>query len=98
MRVGGNIRWHTRTMTTTIALETSRGDLALVLGLGLILVALTLLVSDAAFLLDRRMSDHRNATRPRTSSPNRVYRMNRQCWLFLRLVPRAKRKNASDGC
>jgi tungstate transport system permease protein len=57
MMVGGNIRGHTRTMTTTIALETSRGDLALALGLGLILVALTLLVSGVAFALDRRMSD-----------------------------------------
>ncbi len=58
MMVGGNIRGHTRTMTTTIALETSRGDLALALGLGVILVALTLLVSGAAFLLNRRMSDY----------------------------------------
>jgi tungstate transport system permease protein len=57
MMVGGNIRGHTRTMTTTIALETSRGDLALALGLGLILVALTLLVSGAAFVVNRRMSD-----------------------------------------
>jgi tungstate transport system permease protein len=51
--VGGNIRGHTRTMTTTIALETSRGELALALGLGLILIALTLLVSALAFALDR---------------------------------------------
>lgn len=58
MMVGGNIRGHTRTMTTTIALETSRGDLALALGLGLILVALTLLVSGMAFVLNRRMSDY----------------------------------------
>ena len=34
--VGGNIRGHTRTMTTAIALETSKGDLALALALGLI--------------------------------------------------------------
>jgi len=58
MMVGGNIRGHTRTMTTTIALETSRGDLALALGLGLILVVLTLLVSSVAFVLNRRMSDY----------------------------------------
>jgi tungstate transport system permease protein len=57
MMVGGNIRGHTRTMTTTIALETSRGDLALALGFGVILVALTLLVSSVAFVLNRRMSD-----------------------------------------
>ena len=51
--VGGNIRGHTRTMTTAIALETSRGDLALALALGLILLALTLLISALAFGLNR---------------------------------------------
>ena len=40
--VGGNIRGFTRTMTTTIALETSKGDLALALALGFILIALSL--------------------------------------------------------
>jgi tungstate transport system permease protein len=38
--VGGNINHVTRTMTTAIALETSKGDLALALGLGLILLTL----------------------------------------------------------
>jgi tungstate transport system permease protein len=51
MIVGGNIRGYTRTMTTTIALETSKGDLALALGLGIILILLSLAVSAAAFLL-----------------------------------------------
>lgn len=51
--VGGNIRGHTRTMTTSIALETSRGELALALGLGLVLIALTLAVSGLAFGLNR---------------------------------------------
>lgn len=41
MIVGGNINHVTRTMTTTIALETSRGELSLALALGLILIALT---------------------------------------------------------
>jgi tungstate transport system permease protein len=50
--VGGNIRGFTRTMTTTIALETSKGDLALALGLGLILISLSLIVSAAAFSLN----------------------------------------------
>ena len=49
--VGGNIRGFTRTMTTTIALETSRGDLALALALGLILILLSVTVSTTAFLL-----------------------------------------------
>jgi tungstate transport system permease protein len=51
--VGGNIRAHTRTMTTAIALETSRGDLALAMALGLILVALSVAVTAATFALNR---------------------------------------------
>jgi len=49
--VGGNIRGFTRTMTTTIALETSKGDLALALALGLVLILISVGVSNAAFLL-----------------------------------------------
>lgn len=49
--VGGNIRGYTRTMTTTIALETSKGDLTLALGLGLILILLSVSVSATTFLL-----------------------------------------------
>jgi tungstate transport system permease protein len=41
-------------MTTTIALETSRGNLPLALGLGIILIALSIGVSTLAFLLARR--------------------------------------------
>src|SRR5688572_6165048 len=41
--VGGNIAGYTRTMTTTIALETSKGDLALAVGLGLVLLFVMLL-------------------------------------------------------
>jgi len=51
MIVGGNIDHVTRVMTTAIALETSKGDLALALGLGLILIALSLAINGAAFLL-----------------------------------------------
>jgi tungstate transport system permease protein len=40
MIVGGNIDGVTRVMTTTIALETSKGDLPLALGLGMVLVAI----------------------------------------------------------
>jgi tungstate transport system permease protein len=46
--VGGNIAGITRTMTTAIALETSRGDLALALGLGIILLSLILAINGAA--------------------------------------------------
>jgi len=48
MIVGGNIDGVTRVMTTAIALETSKGDLALALGLGVVLVALVLLVNSLA--------------------------------------------------
>ena len=43
--VGGNIAGYTRTMTTSIALETSKGDLPLALGLGIVLILLTLLIN-----------------------------------------------------
>lgn len=43
--VGGNIAHVTRVMTTTIALETSKGDLALAMGLGIILVSITIAVN-----------------------------------------------------
>ena len=46
--VGGNIAGVTRTMTTAIALETSRGDLALALGLGIILLSLILAINSTA--------------------------------------------------
>lgn len=42
MIVGGNIDGFTRTMTTAIALETSKGDLPLAMGLGLILITLVI--------------------------------------------------------
>ena len=45
MIVGGNINHATRVMTTSIALETSRGELALALALGLVLLALSLSIN-----------------------------------------------------
>ncbi len=45
MVVGGNIDGFTRVMTTAIALETSKGDLPLALGLGLMLMAVVLLLN-----------------------------------------------------
>jgi tungstate transport system permease protein len=47
--VGGNIEGFTRTMTTAIALETSKGNLALAVGLGVILLGLVVLVSALAW-------------------------------------------------
>jgi tungstate transport system permease protein len=55
MMVGGNIAGSTRVMTTTIALETSKGDLPLALALGVLLVLLVLLVNGAAQLLKQWM-------------------------------------------
>jgi tungstate transport system permease protein len=52
--VGGNIAGYTRTMTTTIVLETSKGDLGLALGLGFILIGITIAVSAAAFILGEK--------------------------------------------
>lgn len=51
MIVGGNIDGVTRVMTTAIALETSKGDLALALGLGVILVTLVLALNAGAYTL-----------------------------------------------
>lgn len=51
MIVGGNIEHVTRVMTTAIALETSKGDLPLALGLGIILMTLSLSVNLAAALV-----------------------------------------------
>jgi tungstate transport system permease protein len=47
--VGGNIDGVTRVMTTTIALETSKGDLPLALGLGTILIAIVIVLNAAAY-------------------------------------------------
>ena len=51
MIVGGNINHVTRVMTTSIALETSRGNLELALALGLVLLALAMLVNALAMAL-----------------------------------------------
>ncbi|MGE0060873.1 MAG: ABC transporter permease [Xanthobacteraceae bacterium] len=47
--VGGNIDGFTRTMTTTIALETSKGDLPLALGLGMVLISIVVVVNALAW-------------------------------------------------
>jgi tungstate transport system permease protein len=43
--IGGNIRGHTRVLTTAIALETSMGNLELSLALGIILLSISLLIN-----------------------------------------------------
>ena len=57
MIVGGNIDHVTRTMTTAIALETSKGNFALALALGMILLAIALVVNVAVMGI-RRFATH----------------------------------------
>ena len=47
--VGGNIDGFTRTMTTAIALETSKGDLPLAIGLGMVLIVIVIVINAAAW-------------------------------------------------
>lgn len=51
MMVGGNIAGETRTITTAIALETSKGEFALGIALGLVLITLALIMNAALMLL-----------------------------------------------
>jgi len=53
MMLGGNIRGFTRTMTTAIALETSKGEFELALALGIFLLAVAFLVNSMLFLIQR---------------------------------------------
>jgi len=59
MIVGGNIAGSTRVMTTTIALETSKGDLPLALALGVLLVTLVLIINGLAQWLKSWMEQRR---------------------------------------
>jgi tungstate transport system permease protein len=61
MIVGGNIDGVTRVMTTTIALETSKGDLPLALGLGLVLLGVVGLLNAAIAVVQRRRGAHDEA-------------------------------------
>jgi len=56
--VGGNIDHLTRVMTTAIALETSKGDLALALALGMILLVIALIVNGLAMSLKTTAARH----------------------------------------
>jgi tungstate transport system permease protein len=61
MIVGGNIDGVTRVMTTTIALETSKGDLPLALGLGLVLLGVVGLLNALIALVQRQRGAHDEA-------------------------------------
>lgn len=55
MMVGGNIKWHTRTITTAIALETNKGQFATGIALGLILLAMAFTINFSLSFLRRRI-------------------------------------------
>ena len=54
MMVGGNIKWYTRTITTAIALETNKGQFAMGIALGLVLLAIAFIVSISVSFLRKR--------------------------------------------
>jgi len=54
MMVGGNIKWHTRTITTAIALETNKGQFGMGIALGLVLLAIAFCVNLSVSFLRRR--------------------------------------------
>ncbi|HPX11242.1 MAG TPA: ABC transporter permease [Syntrophales bacterium] len=54
MMIGGNIKWHTRTITTTVALETGKGEFAMGIALGIVLLTLALLVNAVLVTLRRK--------------------------------------------
>jgi len=54
MMVGGNIKWHTRTITTAIALETGKGMFADGIALGLVLITMAFLVNIFLLFLRKR--------------------------------------------
>jgi tungstate transport system permease protein len=54
MMVGGNIKWHTRTITTAIALETNKGQFGMGVALGIVLLAIAFCVNVSVSFLRRR--------------------------------------------
>lgn len=56
MMIGGNIKWHTRTITTAIALETGKGEFALGIALGIVLLLIAFIVNAALSLVRRKAS------------------------------------------
>lgn len=56
MMIGGNIKWHTRTITTAIALETGKGELAMGIALGVVLMVIAFAVNLAMLGLKRKVN------------------------------------------
>lgn len=59
MIVGGNIRHHTRVLTTSISLNNSMGEYGMAIALGLILVVLAFIVNTAIYFLSGKHREHR---------------------------------------
>jgi tungstate transport system permease protein len=56
MMIGGNIKWHTRTITTAIALETGKGQFAMGMALGIVLLAIAFTINWILSVLKRKSS------------------------------------------
>jgi len=54
MMVGGNIKWHTRTITTAITLETGKGEFAMGIALGIVLLLISFAVNGALIFFRKR--------------------------------------------
>lgn len=54
MMIGGNIKWHTRTITTAISLETNKGEFSLAIALGIVLVIIALCINLTLSFLRRK--------------------------------------------
>ena len=54
MMVGGNIKWHTRTMTTAIALETGKGEFAMGIALGIVLMTMAFVINVSLAFVRKR--------------------------------------------
>ena len=58
MMLGGNIKWHTRTITTAITLETGKGDFALGIALGIVLLAISFALNISLSFIRRRVGNN----------------------------------------
>ncbi len=54
MMVGGNIKYHTRTITTAIALETGKGEFVTGIALGLVLITIALMINISLSILRKK--------------------------------------------
>jgi len=54
MMIGGNIKWFTRTITTAISLETNKGEFAMGISLGIVLMSIAFLLNFMLFFLKKR--------------------------------------------